>query len=838
MARGPEGRTRPRTGALLFGLAVLLLCRAVPAGEPAPDLDGTAPPAPASEGGREDFSEPSQEFAFGSGLYARRLWEDAAEVFNDFLQSYPDDPRVPEVRYKLGRSLFELERYSEAEAVFEVFLREHDKHHLADQARLYLGTSRFQLGRYKEAAAALSPLGGADRPSVQRPAGYYLGRSLVELGRDAEAVEPLQRAAQERSKLRPLALYALGDLRLRQEAWAAARDRMQTFLKENPEHALAPAARLRLAEAHRRLGHSRRAARELRALIGKDPGRHQEARQGLLRLGWIQLDAGNASAAEQSARKGLALEPGELVAPLRYLLGSALLAQEKHAPAAEVLAKIDDGPQAQPALLQRIWAHLGGAQLEAAVESAQAYLRRFPKGEIGTAYYLLGTAHFRMQRYEKAAAAFAAAAGAQPAPYAEESRYQRAICFERTGEDDRIVDAWLRFLERHPQSEQAPTAWLGLANAYFRQETFEKALPAYQRVGDLEGASAAQKEQALLQRAACHYELEEYGAMDARYREVLAQYPRSPAAADALYWVGWGAQRQQKHGEAVKLFKEFLGKYGSHRLAPRAMYRLGISQYRSGREPRAAESFWTLLQEHPETEIGETELLWLGSFFLQHDDFGRGHAVFQALLQQQPEKDLAAVALYYDAEALRGRAERSGEEADWRRAAGAFRRLVEEDAAEFRSLGYFGLGKSLRHLGQLEEAEAAFDRVSFPSEDPMRAGLLMELGRLAEAQGEDREAIRHFMKVGLLYDEPQLAGEALYRAGRICERLGDLDRASTCYGELVSDEPGTYGARYGETSTWSERARERLELVRERQEAGAGSPAEETPADDGAEDGS
>ena len=62
----------------------------------------------------------------------------------------------------------------------------------------------------------------------------------------------------------------------------------------------------------------------------------------------------------------------------------------------------------------------------------------------------------------------------------------------------------------------------------------------------------------------------------------------------------------------------------------------------------------------------------------------------------------------------------------------------------------------------------------------MRARSYFGLGQAAAARDRSEEAARYFMSVAVLYDDPELTPEALYRAAEAFQKLGragDRDKA-------------------------------------------------------------
>lgn len=825
---------RPHLEGLLL---LLLLAGMTVAGDAGPELDRQVPPPGAEATSSADpFSPPSLQFDFASGLYARRLYREAASEYETFLKTFPNDPRRTEAVLNLAHSRFRLGEYAAAEALFLQFLRLAPGHAQALDAKVRLGCCRFERKAYAEAIPLLREAAAQKAaPKLLQTARYYLGRSLQETGAMAEAATVLAGALAVNSPLQPLARYALAEAMGALGKHAEAQSHLKTFLEAYPQHRLASAARLRLAESWRTTGKLDEAAKIYETMLDAEPAANHSRHEALLGLGWVRLKQARWKDAEAAARKALEGTKGPLKDSLHYLLGLALLKQKQYRPAATTLAEVQRGPHVAAALLQQIWALLGAAQLDQAAAQAQAYLKRFPKREIGTAHYLLGTALFRKADYAGAAKAYAVSRSLAKHPYQAEAGFQTALCHERLGQDADAAAAYAYYLKTFPKNTMRPAALLGLGNAEARLGKFAEAAQAYAQVGALQSASAAQKEQALLQQAVCWYERKEYDKMDASYRKVLDQFPHSAAAPEALYWVAWGAQRRQQYADAIKLYNRLITEHPKHSLVDRCQYRLGMSHYQAGDEAAAAAVFYEILLNRPQIEIGQTELLWLGSYFLQHDQPVEADTTYKALLERHPGPEVYTLTLYYRAEAQRRVALRTNREEDWQRAAESFRQLSEKKDPRYRSLSHFGLGQCYRRLGKLEDAFKSLKLVQLAPDDPLMASLHLEIGLVEKARGRLPQALQSLMRVGLLYDDMDVCGEALYEAGRVSERLADLDKARTCYAELSSTAAGTSGARHGQSSPWSKKARKRLKQLEAQAEKEKG-PKKAPPKDIAADD--
>ena len=103
-------------------------------------------------------------------------------------------------------------------------------------------------------------------------------------------------------------------------------------------------------------------------------------------------------------------------------------------------------------------------------------------------------------------------------------------------------------------------------------------------------------------------------------------------------------------------------------------------------------------------------------------------------------------------------------------------------------------GRALAALGDRRAAQAAFERVVARDKTVLAARARIGIGRLALDAGSAEEALAEFLKVALLYADPEEVSEALYLAGNALEQMGDVDKARAQYRELVEKHPATAAA--------------------------------------------
>ncbi|GAB4284663.1 MAG: hypothetical protein Kow0092_39020 [Deferrisomatales bacterium] len=359
---------------------------------------------------------PRDSSAYPQALYGRAWaafedaqWDQAAALFGELAQRYPDDPNREETlltlarahfnRREVGAALETLDRLEQATAsheyrraaryyrgwmlartgretvgreILEQLLAEGPRGPYAPQAQLTLGWLDYAAGRYEdalarfEAAAALSP-GGAVGTEARRK----LADSLYNLGRYEEALDAYRALGPGPAALygTGMSLYRLG----RTEELARLVDR---FLERHPADPQAVDLLFALADAREQGGDPAGAAQayERAARLDRESRRSGEARLEAARA----LARGGDEPAAQEIFEALALRPGPVgQAALREL--AALFEQAGDAAGArgawDRLAEATEGEQRSRALRSAArWARteLDWAGAQARLEQALA----------------------------------------------------------------------------------------------------------------------------------------------------------------------------------------------------------------------------------------------------------------------------------------------------------------------------------------------------------------------------------------------------------------------------------------------------------------------------------
>lgn len=804
--------------------------------------------APAARAGQpaidQRFTDPTNQFLFANGLMQRNAYEEAAREFALFLERYPGDARLPQAVLGRAECLFALKQYAAAAPLYYRYVTMQGERDRLAVARLRYGSCLHELGQDEGAVKALRPLvgrpadaGGSPPPAAaneedgaaRRTANYYIGLSLARLGKHAEAIPYLARVRE--GELAPLAMQARAQSLAATGRAEAAAALFQRVARDYPDHALALEARLGAAGALRAAGHI-----EPAALIYKDLAREsalpEEARvRVLLGQSWIRLKREDPRGAGRLAAEALAVARASASGSngadgatadrdakgasaswaawgeeARYLSGLAHFAAKDFPKARAVLLTVRRKDLMASALRHAAWAAYLEEKPDEALRILPAWRSAAPE-EAAEADYLAGRASLAKKDLE-GAIRFLRRAGDRPGERQVAAIYELALALEGAGRAKEAAEAYARYGERFPKGPHALDAVIGRARALMSMNAYEAALPLYVRLAKDGAAMPEQRANALAQQAVCYYWLRQYDNMARCYRELLDNpaYAATPPGIEAIYWLAWYAQSEKRYDDAIRRYETLLQDHPRHALAPKARYRMAMCHYQAGRHDAAAALLHAVVTRHGEPDLEEDELLWLGQHLLRTRKLAEAEEVFQTLLKRQPRGRILAIGLFQQAEVKRLRERWAGALEAYRALLATVERLRREGATDqggalsgLLQQGRYGEAVSLRHLGRLAEARAALDRIQLAPQDPFRGNLLFERGQLAFAENRYAEAADFLMRVGLLYDDEALAGEALLLAAKACLAVENRKKARLCLEELAGAQEKSFGQRYPES---------------------------------------
>lgn len=704
----------------------------------------------ATEGGTDSALGRADSF------FARRMYDLAIPEYEVFLVSGGNGNGRDAALFRLAECHRALGNADAARAAYEKLVMEFQSGEFAAAGAYRLGGILFSEKRH-DAAAAQFDLAAreAKDAGVRLSSAYFAGRSHESSGRIIDAAtryEAVLSAAGE-NPYRDNAAMALGGIQLKRGEKQAALKTFEQLAKTSGEDDVAASAAMEGGGLAAGAGNTALAL-DLYGIAAArgDAGVKAGALFQSLLLRYKNGD--HAGVVATGRRTAMELPPERRDEALK-ILAASMRETGDNAGAAAVYAEIlaDGSASDAEVLYQRLLA-LHASQDKSLPAEIDAFLAGNPDPSLAAPAALLkAESLFRQGRHAEAAVAYDAAL---KYPQLKESQrpaaiYKKAWSLAASGDNAGAVAAYDAFVRTHPRDKLAAGALLQSGLARQKSGDFEGAVGDFDRVLS-DYPLSAEVELALLQKALTCGQLKRNREMCVAFRLMLEKYPKTAAAAQANYWLGWAAYEDKDMDEAVKRLTE-ARRLDAKTYGERATLRIILARYHQQDFPAAL-----------------AELEWLGGAPLPPEVLvwiAKGHAAAEE--HSKVEETLKPVlegggAVGADVWILLAES-RGSLDAHSGSAEAATRYLAAVNDPPSQARGHLARAKALLGMGRIEEARRDVEQALFlqPEGRWNAEGRLLS-GEAYFAAGDYDSAARSFMAVSVLTDDPGITPRALRRA--------------------------------------------------------------------------
>lgn len=693
--------------------------------------------------------------------------EDAERAYRLVMIRYPESPYRARSAFKRGVLLMEMEFYEGAAELFQTLLEtENDlPADVRESLWFHRGVSLLRAGKGDAAVEAFDALRrefpeSAYAPTANLQTAWVLSESDREEDR-RRGIE-LARALAESPpspKIGAQALYLLGRMAMDGDDHTQAAEAFLRLLKEYPDSPPARKAFSPAAWSCYRAGRFSDALRLSLAAIERDS---EEASLDE----WLYLKANcerelmqPEAALETYARLLKTFPQSDYQASARYEMALTSFKNGRH----EEVLRLAQDARDLPDALRESWLWLQAEAAAALSDSPRAidYYRRliehFPDGEYAAdAMYRLAYHLREAGDLENAARYFRQLAETHPAhSLAPRALYAAGRCRAQTGKPDHALRDWSEFLARYPDHEIADEVLFEKAAEEMRQERSREAL----------------------------------ATLDA----LLRRFPDTPRRAEALFWRGFLLHKTDDTAEAEKTLRQALEVPPELTLRREIEFLLGLVLLRQDREEEAAALFQPLLQAPIIERFSPERLRWLAEFQYERGAWSAAEIAAEAMLRSTEDPAWRQAALTLLGRSLRAQGKREA-------AMEAFSEALAREAdSRYAAEAALRLGEMRLQSGREEEAESLLRRAAARASNAeglqrIRAMAYSALGDLEVQRDHPEAAVRYFLSVGLLFDDPDLTPPAMRKAAEQLERLGRNRERDSVIAELLERYPDSPAA--------------------------------------------
>src|SRR5882757_393754 len=709
-----------------------------------------------------------RQLEYANALFARKMYDLAIPEYEKYLNDYGVASGRANAYFGLGESYRLLGKNGSARTNFQKVLDDFEDSEFAGPAAYALAVLAFSQKDFTAAQPLFHKAAAKSKDaSVALSAKYFEARCLESTKRADDALTLYLQVAEAKSQYRE-------DARTTAGAMLLARGRRTDALKQYEalaSEAEKPAAR---AESAVRAG---LIALDLsvadRAKI--DSAMAEKARS-LLQKGRVASDSGK--------RRGVAQAGLLLVGNAQRQLGHT---QEAEGIYREIIEKFPSREEAKDARYQRL-INIYNSDPNAVIAEVDEFLKTNPSGErADQAKLLKAEALYKQQRFADAAPVYEELRASELTPKLQaEAAYKLGWCHIQLKDVARSIDALSYFLKTFPDHPQAPSVLSQRALAFQQSQNADAA------IGDLNFLiknypAAKEREAAIQQKALLLGELNREAEMAQTFQQLLKEYPKSSAVAQANYYIGKAAFDGKDYKRAITSLD------AARRLNREQYYNLATLRiilahyYLRDRKATITEVDGFLAASGNATVPAEV-LEWLGIEYYNDKNYLMAEKYLSVLARTENPAGIKPDFWFYLGDV-------AGKLKHYDEAENAYSRYLQhstDGAGKAKTLLALGATKIAAHKPDDAEKIAA-EIMTLQPEGKVNAEARLLAGDVQFERQRFEDAGKAYAGVALLYDDPAITPRALDKAADAYRRAGKTDEADHVAKQLRDRYPNYAG---------------------------------------------
>ncbi len=608
----------------------------------------------------------------GEGKRYAGQYQEAFEIYRQFLEKYPNHELTDEVQYQIGALYFnnknpdlasrylitssgaqdkliraksltllgEIElskkEYSSARNYFEPVLRISEKDaNIQNRSLFGLGVALYNLEQYSEATEKLLEIDSREPKFETQKVNFYLAENYFVLGNYNEAVKRYNNAFGDDETINQQALYGKAYSYFNRGDYENAALQFADFVKKYPASNRTPDARIRLADSY---------------YGSKNFTQASNIYRDLFKAGSTDISAPYANYQYAQAL---------------YKSGRV---NEAIAEFAQLQSKYPNSEYAEGSLFTIGWIYFQQGKFDEAISRYRDVLVIYPKTSLEPIiYYSIGDSYFNLGKYDSA------------------------------------IENYENVITKFPASNYIFDAVNGIQFSYVAMGTPERAISFIDEFVT-RNPNFKNADQIFFKKGEIHYGLGQYENAQRSYREFVARYPGSNLVSDAYYWIGKSAQSLNQFEEAIVNFDRVFRDFKSSETAAASILEIGNIHRATGNYQAAVSVYDNGIKELSKSPRLPEILFNKGNTLVQMEKFSEAYEVFDEVAMYYPntifadkskfEMGLIELALgrYVNAENL-------------------FRSLAEKRDDDLGAKGQYHQGLSLFEQGKTTDAISALVRV-------------------------------------------------------------------------------------------------------------------------------
>jgi TolA-binding protein len=473
-----------------------------------------------------------------------------------------------------------------------------------------------------------------------------------------------------------------------------------------------------------------------------------------------------------------------LAANAERQLGHAKEAEEIYT---QIIASYPNREEARDAQYQRL-INIYNSDPPALLGAVDEFLKTNPTAErADQAKLLKAETLYKQQNYADAAPIYAELRASQlSAKLRAEAAFKVGWCYVQMKDLPRIVEAFTYYVQAFPDTAQAPSAFAQRALAYQQDKNYDVALADLNTILT-RYPGAHEREAALQQKALVLGQQGNSKGMSETFRQLLKEFPKSPVAAQAQYYIGKAAFGAKDYKTAIAALNAArqLNKEQNFDLATVRI----ISSYFYLRDRGAlTNEVNAFMAASPNGNVPAEILEWLGIEYYNEKNYAAAEKYLSALGKVNNPTNVKPDFWFY----LGDTESRLQNFTAAENAYAGYLQTATDPAGKAKVLLALGAAKIGAHKAD-EAQKIAEEIMALQPEGRVNAEARLLAGVVQVERGNFDDAGKAFMGVALLYEDPAITPRALQKAASAYQRAGKNDQADRAARQLREKYPNFAG---------------------------------------------
>ena len=767
--------------------------RALPIDEatPPPDDRPSTPEQPTDK----------RQLEYANALFTRKMYDLAIPEYEKYLSDYGGASGRANAYFGLGESYRLLGRNGSARTNFQKVLDEFGDSEFAGPAAYALAVLAFSQKDFTAAQPLFHRAAAKSKDaSVALSAKYFEARCLESTKRADDALMLYLQVAEAKSQYREDARTTAGAMLLARGRRTDALKQYEALASEAEKPAAKAEAAVRAGLIALDLAVADRAkidsamAEKARVLLQKgraasDSGKWKGVAQaGLLRL---EYQTGQFAQIISDYKKSAEQLPEEAKPEAMLLVGNAHRqlghAQEAERIYREIIEKFPSREEAKDARYQRL-INIYNSDPNAVIAEVDDFLKTNPTSErADQAKLLKAEALYKQQRFAEAAPFYEELRASQLAPKLRaEAAYKQGWCAAQMKDGARAIEAFSYFIKTFPDNPQTPIALTQRALAYEQSNNMDAA------IADLNFLisnypSAKEREAAIQQKALLLGELNREPEMAQTFQQLLKEYPKSSAVAQANYYIGKAAFDGKEYKRALTSL-DAARRLNREQYYNPATLRIILAHYYLRDRKTATSEVDTFLASTGNTNVPPEVLEWLGIEYYNDKNYLLAEKYLGVLGRIENPAGVKPDFWFYLGDV-------AGKLKHYDEAENAYSHYLQSStdaAGKAKALLALGVTKISAHKPDDAEKIAA-EIMTLQPEGKVNAEARLLAGDVQFERQRFEDAGKAYAGVALLYDDPAITPRALNKAADAYRRAGKTEEADRVAKQLRDRYPNYAG---------------------------------------------